>query len=120
MDFCPNCNSIYEITKFMDKNNNNKLTYSYLCNNCGNTNPIKPESIVYTRYSPSITQNYNIHHVNKMHDPTYLNTRNYICPNNKCLSHNDPQYREAVFFRNNKNTYLITYICKHCKTSWNF
>jgi hypothetical protein len=86
----------------------------FICNNCGFTKPIEEGTLIFSRVSSDISQNYSGSELSDMRYSSILpRTRKYICPNKECESHIDPAKREAVFFRLN-NTYKVKYICITC------
>ena len=127
---CSKCKNIYEITqinnknKFLDENIKNEddgdenYMAMYICRICGNTSKIIPETKIITRPSNDIIKKYYPINKNKINDPTYPVTRNYICPNKECESHKNIKKKEAIFYRI-PSTYEIQYICKICETVWN-
>lgn len=92
----------------------------FVCNTCGNSEPIKPRTKIFSKTSTDISKEY---HTSKIKPDHLINittlprTRNYICPNKQCITHTDLSKREAVM---NKfgDTYRVTYICTACKTVW--
>lgn len=139
MTFCSKCNNIYEITQInysddsineIHNQQNNSTTNDqkkydvsslkgvYICRICGHKAIIIPGTTIFVRPSDQIVKTYNSINTNKIHDPTYPVTRNYICPNSICESHKDPTKREAIFYRIS-TTYDIQYICKTCTFVWN-
>ena len=137
MAFCSKCNNIYEITQINDSNINESNIYVlqnksdpdlkkfdniipkgiYICRICGHKSSITPGTVLFVRPSKQIVKTYSPININKIYDPTFPVTRNYICPNEKCDSHNDSSKREAIFYRI-PTTYDIQYICKTCTTVW--
>lgn len=90
----------------------------FICNNCGFTKPIEPQTQIFSKRSEVLTQEYGMNgYKNMLHSDILPHTRKYICPNNSCISHTDINKREAVFFRQN-NSYAIKYICKACGTDF--
>jgi len=86
----------------------------FICNNCGFTKPIDEGTLIFSRVSSDISQNYSGSDLNDMKYSSIIpRTRKYICPNLECESHTDPRKREAVLFRMN-NTLKIKYICLSC------
>ena len=53
-------------------------------------------------------------------DQTLPRTKDYICQNKKCKTHNSSNYfeKEAVFYRPNPDKYITKYACCVCKESW--
>lgn len=136
MTFCSKCYNIYEITQinYSDDSTNeiynqNTITTDqkkhdipslkgvYICRICGHKSRITPGTIIFMRPSEQIIKTYNSINTNKIYDPTYPVTRNYICPNSDCESHKNPAKREAIFYRIS-TTYDVQYICKTCTTVW--
>lgn len=46
-------------------------------------------------------------------------TRDYICKNKSCKTHNDYKLKDAKWFRPIQNSYQTYYICCLCETVWN-
>jgi hypothetical protein len=88
----------------------------FICNNCGNRKPIDPGTLIFSKVSSDVAQSYSSSDVLDMKYSDILpRTRKYICPNSKCESHNNPDKREAIFFRMN-NAFKIKHICQACNT----
>jgi hypothetical protein len=107
--------------KIIDKFNNiSNVDYNvayFVCNNCQFVTKLNQGTNIYkvsfkTNYMSDDNSNL------KIHDYTLPRTKDYICPNNSCLSHKDHQKKEAVFYRPNKNTYNLQYSCTLCNLSW--
>lgn len=91
----------------------------FICDSCGYRKPIEEGTLIFSRVSSDIVQNYTGSEIKDMKYSSILpRTRKYICPNNDCESHNDNSKREAIFFRLN-NTYRVKYICLACDTLFN-
>lgn len=131
MTFCSKCNNIYEISQtnslddsmnesdnIQNRFNNTNLKAIYICKICGHKTYINPGTILFVRPSEQIVKKYCPKNINKIYDPTYPITSNYICPDKKCASHNDPTKRQAIFYRI-PTTYDVQYICKTCTSVWN-
>ena len=90
----------------------------FICNNCGYTKPIEEGTLIFSRVSSDISQNYSGSDLNDMKYSSIIpRTRKYLCPNKECESHTNPIKRDAVFFRLN-NTFRIKYICLACGTQF--
>lgn len=88
----------------------------FFCYNCSTGSEINPGTTIFTRTSDTVTQFYSSEkYKNMLHSDILPITRQYICKNDKCVSHKDIGKREAVMFRPN-NTYIVKYICKACET----
>jgi hypothetical protein len=100
------------------KNIKNNVTMQYICKNCGNTETIKPKTLILVRETDQklkIDTNFNSKEYLEMN--YYPRTTQYTCLNDKCKSHNNKEQKSAIFMRIN-NTYKIRYICETCSTSW--
>lgn len=108
----------------LEKSTKNKesaqLNAYFICKNCGNHESIKPNTLI-------IRKNYIDTEVNdEINMDQYKNmmavkclpiTRNYICHNKKCESHDNPSKRMAKFYRIT-GSFKIRYICLTCNDSW--
>ena len=93
----------------------------FKCSNCGYAQEIEAGTLILSRAPEKATSDY-ITDINKyrdmIHDMTLPHTRNYICPNKSCKSHNDYSLREAVWFKPSRFSYTIINVCKACQTVW--
>ena len=91
------------------------------CSNCGYAREIESGTLILSRVSGKSTTDY-LSDMNKykdmVHDMTLPHTTGYVCPNDKCKSHTDDNAREAVFFKPNRHSYGIIFVCKSCETVW--
>lgn len=136
--FCSECGNLYDITqnpkklvhRIPEKNQNANVTNKYsesnknnaffICTTCGNTEPIKPQSLIFNKKSLELSKEYNNsfdHPKNLINVPLFLHTRDYICPNKSCQTHTQPQLRDAIISRIG-NTFKMFYICSVCSTIW--
>ncbi len=93
-----------------------KHNVSFVCTNCGLTKPIPNDTMIFTKASNDVLQNYSgLDFANMMYSDILPRTRKYLCPNKKCPSHTDYEKREASFFRMN-NLFKIKYGCHACGT----
>ena len=113
-----------EKIKLMDKSASSTGTKQtgnayFICKNCGTFEPIKTGTLVMSKLSAEGNHDFmdNMSYKNMVHIRTLPLTRNYICPNDKCVSHKDHEKREAVFFRMGSQ-YRVRYVCKACQISW--
>lgn len=113
----------------LDANNKNKiLTYFnkinktnnilFFCNNCNYIEPIENGKILFT--SSNINKkNINLpNDKNLIIDPTLPRTKDFICPNKKCITNLKKINKEAVFFRPDPKSYKLIYICISCSQKW--
>lgn len=96
-----------------DNNDNTNIAY-YICKYCNFQEPIDPGTIIYTKkYN---TNMYDIDDYSYLvYSNTLARTKNYICKNKKCDTHNDINLREAVITKNESDR--IIYVCCVCKIS---
>ena len=95
--------------------NNDKAAY-FICNNCGNFEPIAPGTLILKKIvGVADTTVDNSILSDMIYEPYLPRTRNYICKNKDCVSHKDHSQREAVFKRVG-NTFNVVYTCVACKT----
>lgn len=111
-----------------DKNrildNFNKLNKSnnvmFFCNNCNYIEPMENGKILFS--SSYNNKNININLPNEKNiilDHTLPRTKDFICPNKKCVSNSKKKInREAIFFRPNPKFYKLIYICTSCSQKW--
>lgn len=121
MFFCAECDFKYDITRNIEQINpelaqseSAKNSAHFICNNCGYNDLIEPGTMIYSKTTEKVDL---LSQKNKelLYDQTLPITRNYVCINNKCNTHKDPNNKEAVFYKHNNK---ITYICKICETDW--
>ena len=88
----------------------------YNCNKCGYNETIQEGAHIFTRTADNSQNNaLDINkNINMMYSDILLRTRKYICPNQKCESHKNPNKREAVMYRKNDREYKMIYICTTC------
>lgn len=93
----------------------------FRCSNCGYLQEIEAGTLILSRASEKVTSDY-IADQNKyrdmIYDMTLPHTRNYICPNKSCKSHNDHSLREAVWFKPSRYSYITINVCRACQTVW--
>lgn len=113
------------ISKFksLKKNTNTSLKYNLECSTCGTIYPLQPGTVIYSFNSFSSKNNllFDDESIDlKLYDPTLPRTKDYICNNKDCKSHDksfDNTLKEAVFYRSH-NSYHLKYGCLVCKSSW--
>ena len=105
-------------------NKNSELYGAYnICSNCGYYEKIKNKTLILTRdelYNDTIIDIYMDNYKFVKHDKTLPHTRKYICPNDKCKTHNDDKIKDAVSFRIDDKLFLTYYICCICDIVWKF
>lgn len=107
--------SIKEKSKHPTAKQNFKPMY-FVCLTCAYHEPIESTKLIYNNVGSNISQNYIPPSLDHMALSNIIpRTRRYFCPNDECLSHTNPDKKEAVFFRLN-NSHQIKYICQICKT----
>lgn len=131
--FCSECGNLYDITNKppeetsslspsetsnKSKNNTNKIYF--VCTTCGNSEIVKPKTLILSKKSHELSKEYYGHYnknENIVNVPTLPHTRDYICPNNECQTHSKPELRDAVISRIG-NSFKVMYVCSVCLTSW--
>lgn len=105
------------------KSQKNISQFFLLCTNCATTYFLEPGTIIESiNYEKSIINIENDSHI-RVNDPTLPRTKDFICPNQKCVNNTKKTDREtliqkeAVFYRNSKE-YNIRYICCQCNAVW--
>lgn len=92
----------------------------FVCETCGNTELIKPRTLIVSKKSQDIAKEYFGNEnspENIVNIPVLPHTRDYICPNKTCKSHVKPELRDAVMSRIG-NSFRMMYVCTLCLTSW--
>jgi len=105
------------------ENSDEQNQFYMMCTNCGH-NKVIPDD--YKIMSKNLEGNSNLSYKEDIDDATYRvkthmgpykHTRNFNCPNKKCICHTDNDIApEAICCRKNNTTYEILYVCCHCKT----
>ena len=101
MEFCPDCQSLL----YYQEEEGKLINY---CNGCGYKNPSDKTLISQNLYGKSSIATFGSRK-NYVYDPTLSRTAKYVCPNEKCMTHTQPEKREAVFFNEGdslKNIYI--------------
>lgn len=102
-----------------DKTNEPKIGSNqgyFICKYCKNTEPIAPATIIYSEIISGVNISETVNYDYAINDYTLARTRNYICKNTKCPTHNDINSREAVITKNDQEQ--VVYICRVCSTNW--
>lgn len=103
--------------KFQEISNVSFNLAYFICKNCQFVTKLEQGTKVYeVSINSQFLENDNIN--NKIKDLTLPRTKDYICPNKKCESHNNLLEKEAIFYRPYKNSYNLKYVCGTCMTSW--
>jgi hypothetical protein len=93
------------------------------CTNCATTYFLEPGTVIDSiNYEKSAIINDEDVKI-RTSDPTLPRTKDYICPNSKCVTNTKKSdknillEKEAVFYRSGKE-FNIKYICCQCNTQW--
>lgn len=107
-----------KLTTFFEKLEDATSAY-YHCRTCSYAKPIDAGMLVASRMGSGSTNMYmNMDKLkNRVYNSINAYTRNYICTNKNCVSHNDHSKREAVMFRIGGSV-QIWYTCCACSSSW--
>ena len=116
-------NKIINMYRQIVKFQKNTSVFYLSCTNCTTTYFLEPgtmiDSINYEKSSIINDDDVKV----RSADPTLLRTKDYICPNLKCVTNTKSSdenvliNKEAVFYRSGKE-YNIKYICCQCNTQW--
>jgi len=92
----------------------------YDCKTCKNYYAIENNTLVASKIGATTQTVY----INKDKFKNYIYnralpiTRNYICPNNKCIGNTEPAKHEAVMYRVDINSMAMMYTCIACQEVW--
>ena len=91
----------------------------FICKNCGHNEEISPKTLIFSKSGSGEgdTEAFENNYKYMIHASYLPRTRHYICPNDKCVSHDKHDKREAVFFRK-PNSYKVVYVCCACETAF--
>jgi hypothetical protein len=91
----------------------------FKCENCNNIEPIT-KTVLLHRITME-EENTKMRTIEESEficqDPILPRTHNYICKNPSCITHVNPDKREAIFFKE-KNSFKVNHICSVCFYSW--
>lgn len=88
----------------------------FICKYCKNYEPIKPGTLIYSKKYGSESSTEAEDYTYAIYDQTLARTRNYVCKNPSCESHENLDLREAALTKNNMDQ--IVYVCTTCTTHW--
>ena len=88
----------------------------FICKYCKNSKPIKPQTIIYTKNYGGVNSIEPEDYSYAIYDYTLPRTRNYICKNKNCETHNNNANKEAIITKNALGQ--VIYICGTCTTNW--
>ena len=93
----------------------------FICKNCGNYEPINLGTLIVRKIYDDVNTEVEFEDNHKFKEMAHVKclplTRNYICPNKKCISHTDFSSRSARFYRIS-GIFRIRYVCTACEESW--
>lgn len=103
----------------LDEKTSNSVVAYYICKKCYYSKKIDEKTLITSRTSDESSDSYlNLNKFkNAIYNKTLPLTRRYICVNKSCVSHNDPEKREAVFYRIGKSL-QVWYTCVACQSYW--
>ncbi len=99
--------------------NNNKTAQNmyFICKNCGNNELIKEGTLIASKVSSNNNSETNFNPKEYLQMKILPRTRQYDCPNEKCISHKQIDKKSAVFMRI-PDSYKVRYICEACEFAW--
>lgn len=103
------------IKSLVKKTTKNPSNVIFTCKKCGNSEEIKPGTLIMSDHISTGAEHYNMQ--NMIHSRILPYTRKYICPNDKCPTQKNDTLKEAKMFRVG-STFRIRLICMQCKHSW--
>jgi hypothetical protein len=113
-------NNILKIMKSTEIDDS--LSAYRICKNCSYYEKLVVKTLVLSRMNQGSSMS-GIQDLAKykymIHDKTLPHTRDYICKNDKCISHKELSKRDAVWFRPQSNSYSTCYACVACSMVWN-
>lgn len=113
-------NNILKIMKSTEIDDS--LSAYRICKNCSYYEKMVGKTLVLSRMNQGTSMS-GIQDLSKykymIHDKTLPHTRDYVCKNDKCVSHKDLTKRDAVWFRPQSNSYSTCYACVTCSMVWN-
>jgi hypothetical protein len=91
----------------------------YICNNCGYFKSIRRGELLFSKNYSKTDVVESVDYELKCADYTLPRTKDYICKNKNCITHDKKNYKlkEALWFRQTES-YQLTYVCCVCKTGW--
>jgi DNA-directed RNA polymerase subunit M/transcription elongation factor TFIIS len=111
MKFCPECESLLHY-----REKDGKLVHK--CNGCNYISETNETLISQNSYLSNNNPTFG-NKKNFIYDMTLPRTTKYICPNDDCITHANPNKKEAIFF-NEGDSLKSIYICKECNTEWKY
>ncbi|BCS82952.1 putative DNA-dependent RNA polymerase subunit rpb9 [Cotonvirus japonicus] len=88
----------------------------FICKYCKNYRPINAGTVIYTKNYDTNEESGIENYDHFVYDQTLPRTKNYICKNDDCETHENPNLKEAVLTKNSGDQ--IIYICTVCTTHW--
>ena len=105
-------------TKLLEIIPQSSVIYYQTCKNkaCGQTKMLPNGTLIY-RQDRSVQQRVDTDYSRYRHSKILPKTAKYKCTNPNCKTHQNPELRNAIFFRT-KNTLQLVYICLECDHYW--
>jgi hypothetical protein len=111
-----------ELIKIIKSIDDDTSTAYMICKNCSYSERIIKRTMILNKMSNN-TENNNSVDQTKYKFMKYLDilphTRDYICKNKSCATHQDYKLKDAKWFRPIKDSYKLYYVCCVCDTIWN-
>ncbi len=120
MKFCAKCNNAYVVVKIPISVTYNKGAY-FKCNSCNNIEeiPINTNILCRTTGTTEVKSDYmTTRYKDMIHDYTVPHTRNYVCLNDKCITHNEHKLKDAIWFKPVSGKHNVIYVCTVCTSVW--
>jgi len=100
----------------VQEDDNVDQTPYYICYQCYFYESIQPGETIYSISLTGDEQQQKEDFSHLIHDPTFLRTNVYICPNKNCETHKKPELRKAIMLHTPQ--YNMRYVCHICYSSW--
>jgi len=91
----------------------------FKCYNCNFSKQIVKTTLLYELSMEDVVVNISCLEENELitKDQTLPHTHDYLCKNINCITHKEPNRKDAVFYKEN-NSYKPNYICTICYYNW--
>ena len=110
------------ILKLLKTDVDDAMSAYRICKNCSYYEKMVGKTLVLSRMNmgANLSNKQDLSKYKYMiHDKTLPHTREYVCKNDKCITHKDPSSRDAVWFRPSPASYSTCYACIPCNMIWN-
>jgi hypothetical protein len=91
----------------------------FKCNNCNFSKQITETTLLYQLNMENKVIKISSLEENELmcKDQTLPHTHDYTCKNTSCLTHKEPNRKDAIFYKDN-TSYKVNYVCTLCYYNW--